>query len=278
MKKKEAIRAGVGGGVLFGVVQTFTMGVAGGIFMGLFFGVGMGVLLYKFANSKTINDQTSLEEAVLLPGERILLTKQANLVVNPEDFGLENFAFDDLLWAVGMKNRESLGGAMHLTNYRILFKTHRYNRLRGMISIFLPTIQQLENRTVLIFRKLAVTTVTGKVELVVSDVDDVISQIASARDQIDAPTLATLQNHATNHPEKCSEGLESWDALNKLNNLFNLGKKTTGVARAMVNPLGALGSIFLSELLDKTLAEKWQQVFHDTERNKATEDSKRPAA
>jgi len=240
MEKKIAILAGVGGGLMFGV------GVAG--------------LLHKFGNSTAVKAQSSAAGAVLLPGERILLTRPANLVVKPKDFGLEDFAFGDLLWAVGMKDKESLGGAIHLTNYRILFKSHRYNRLRGMISIFLPTIQQLENRTVLIFGKLVVTTMSTRVELVLSDVDGVMRGIVLAKDEIDEVTLTGLKNHVIRYPDRCSDGLQSWDAVNKLNDLVNVGKKTADAASAITNPLGVLSSIFMSELLDKTLIAKWQEV------------------
>ena len=109
---KEWIYAGLMGGIIFGVMQSLAMGFPAGLFQGLFFGVGLGLFLCVFANSKAIKNQTSVPEAALLPGERILLTKPANLVVEPKHFGLENFAFDDLLWTVGMKDKESLGGAV----------------------------------------------------------------------------------------------------------------------------------------------------------------------
>jgi hypothetical protein len=275
--KKEMVFAGVAGGLAFGIVQSFTMGVPAGVFMGLFFGIGMSLVLTKFVNSKTIKDQVDLPDASLLPGEVVLLSKQANLVIDPKQFGLQNFAFGDFLWAVGMKDKESLGGAMHLTNYRIIFKSHRWNRLRGMTSIFLPTIERLENRSVLVFPKLAVATKSAEVEFVVSDVDDVRSQIASASEQIDESTLAALQQHVSKHWEKCSDGLQSWDAINRLNDLFNLGKQATEAARVISNPFGALGAIFMSELLDRSLVEKCQQVYRVAEQRKA-QSSSRPAA
>ena len=278
MKKKEAILVGVAAGIPFGVMQSFSVGPAGGLFMGLFFGIGMSVLLCWFANSKAVSRQTSLDEDILLPGEQVLCSKPANLIVRPKDFGLQKFAFDDLMWTVGMHNKESLGGAVHLTNYRILFKSHRFNRLRGMTSIFLPTIQQLENRSVLVFRKLAVFTNTAKVEFVVGDVDNVISQITAARDQMNDATFSTLKTHVANHSDKCSDALEPWNALNKFNNLFNLGRKTTGAVQAVSSPLAAIGSIFIDEPLERAVANKPQPVHHPAAQQMSNQPLKRPAA
>lgn len=277
MEKRDAVISGLGAGIIFGVVQSFAMGPAAGVFMGLFFGAGTAFFLHRFANSKAIVEQSGIDEADLLPGERVLLTRPANLVIRPKDFGLDSFAFDDLLWAVGMKDRESLGGAMHLTNYRVLFKSHRYNRLRGTIGIFLPTIEKLENRSVLVFRKLAVSTSAASIEYVVTDVDTVIGRIASARDQLDERAAADLGEKVAAQPDACGEGLESWDALNELNRLINLGKKSTLAARALANPLGVLSSIFKSELLDRTLVDPWQQTLRAAEHRASNPSHRRSA-
>ena len=278
MNKKEAIYAGIGGGLLFGVIQSISVGPAQGISTGIFFGVAFGLMLRWFANSKTVKEQTRFPESLMLPGERVLHSKLANLVIRPADFGLDDFAFGGLLWVVGMKKKESLGGALHVTNYRLIFKSHRYNRLRGMTSIFLPTVQQLKNRSVLVFRKLAVTTASAQVEFVVGEVDQVIAQVDSARQELDDATLAQLQDHVRNYPDKCSDELQPWTAFNKLNSLFNFGKKATSVTGAITNPLAALSSRFVNELLDKTVTEKWQQVFESARPAEPDQTAKRPAA
>lgn len=276
--KKDLVLAGVAGGFLFGAMHVFTAGLLPAIFLALFFGVGISIGLHLFVHSKWLQREISLPDDMLLPGEQILTTKFASLVVQPKNFGIQNFAFDDFLAAVGMKDKESIGGAIHLTNYRIIFKSHRFNRVRGMTSIFLPTIRQLDNRTVFVFRKLAVATVTAQVEFVIADVEDVIRQITNARDQFDTWMLEQLKLFVAEFPDKCGDRLETWDAINQLNDLINLGKKTTLVAGAMVNPIGAMGSIFRSELLDKPLAAQWEQVFHAAEQHRSSIAVKRRAA
>ena len=278
MNNREAIYAGVGGGLLFGVIQSLTVGLAQGVAMGIFFGVAFGVIVRAFANSKAVQEQTRLPESLLLPGERVLTSKLANLVIRPEDFGLDDFAWGGLLWVVGMKKRESLGGALHLTNYRLLFKSHRYNRLRGLTSVFLPTIERLENRTVLVFRKLAVTTGTAKAELVVGEVDQLIAQIEAAREQLDAATITRLQGHVRNHPERCCDDLQPWTTFNRFNRWFNFGKRATSVTSAITSPLSTLGSMLVDELLDKTVTQRWQKVFEPSETTDVAKANERPAA
>jgi hypothetical protein len=53
-----------------------------------------------------------------LRGEEYLVSKFANAVITPTDYGLSKFVADDLMWLGGMKNREALGGQLHLTTYR----------------------------------------------------------------------------------------------------------------------------------------------------------------
>ena len=158
MKIKDGIKAGL----LFGVCMIFPymfifipqFGISKGAIVGILTGCASGLLfglaVYLFANSKIIKKQTALSPENLLEGEYVKLIEPANLVIKPKDFDLKKFAYDGLLWTVGMKNKEALGGKLYITNYRIILKTHKYNRLRGMISIFLPTIKSTKSAIFLI--------------------------------------------------------------------------------------------------------------------------------
>jgi hypothetical protein len=79
-----------------------------------------------------------LTEDDLLPTERLLIKKFANLWVRPSEHGLSKFAFNECLG-----DNEALGGRAYLTNYRILFKSHGFNRLVGVHSLFLPNVVQI---------------------------------------------------------------------------------------------------------------------------------------
>ena len=69
MKKQEAIYAGLGAGVLFGLIQSFSWGWAVGLTNGVYFGGAMATLMYLFANSTFVRNQTRLPDSILLPGE-----------------------------------------------------------------------------------------------------------------------------------------------------------------------------------------------------------------
>lgn len=53
----------------------------------------------------------------LFEGEKVIFLKNLNLIVILKEFGLKKFVYDDLLWIVGMKNKEVFGGKIYLMNY-----------------------------------------------------------------------------------------------------------------------------------------------------------------
>ena len=258
---KESIIAGAIFGVVFTVLGAAKAGLETGLVAGVASGVFFGGMLYLFVNSPTVRRQVSVHDNDLLPGERVLASDLANLVVEPKKFALPNFAIDDFFWTVGMKNKESLGGALHLTNFRLLFKSHRLNRLRGKTSIFLPTIIDLTNNSRFLVRKLTVSTVSAKVELIVKDVDQVIEDIWMAKRALSTQDAKALQALVVANPQLAGDGLETWNKANTVNNVMKMGGVASEAARLVVNPVGALSSIFLMELVDKTVAERWQKGF-----------------
>jgi hypothetical protein len=125
------------------IIMSITSGITKGIIAGPISGILFALSMYLFANSKFVKKQTAIDLDTLLPNEKIIISKAANLIVSPKDFGLNEFAFDELLSLVGMKNKEALGEKLHFTNFRLIFKSHKINRLNGTISIFLPTIKEI---------------------------------------------------------------------------------------------------------------------------------------
>lgn len=65
-----------------------------------------------------------MEAGDLLPGEKLALTKSANAVVSLSEHGLSRFAAGQLMWCVGMEGKEAIGGKLHLTDMRLVFKSH----------------------------------------------------------------------------------------------------------------------------------------------------------
>lgn len=257
----ESIIAGAFFGLILAVPAVFAAGVEVGLIAGAVSGTVFGGSLYLFVNSKTIKAQVAITDGDLLPGEELIASRSANLVVEPKKFGLQKFAYDEFLWIAGMKNKESLGGALYLTNYRLLFKSHRLNRIRGKTSIFLPTIVELENSSFFFVRKMTVSTPSTITDIVVGDVDQLIEGTWVAKHALLPEDVEDLKELVVAHPQLAGDGLESWHEANTMNNVLRLGGAASVAVKLVVNPVGALSSIFIKELLDKTVAEHWQKAF-----------------
>jgi hypothetical protein len=99
-----------------------------------------------------------VEDSELLPDERVILSNPANAVTRLDEYGLGRFPADQLMRVMGFAGKEAIGGRLHLTSYRLLFKSHRVNRVTGSFSIYLPTITGLADRSRWLPRKVEVTT------------------------------------------------------------------------------------------------------------------------
>jgi hypothetical protein len=271
--KRAALLAGTFFGIITGGVSgvqiaastgSLRAGLVGALVAGIASGALFAVAGYLLVNLQAIKSQRDLTQTDLIEGETVLFSKPANLVVRPKDFGLQNFAFDDLLWTVGMKDQEALGGSLHLTNFRLIFKSHRINRLRGKVSVFLPTIKDMRVSSFLLLNKMRVTTGLATIDVVVLDVEEVIARVVEARDAMSASSIEFLKNQVITRPASFSDGLERWTAANTVNNLLSLGKTGEDVAGLIRSPLGALTSIFMKELIDRTVADWWQKKFDVT--------------
>lgn len=159
------------------------MAISSGFYQGivsmLFTGSAFGLTMYFYENSKTVKNQTKLDSGYLLPGEHIVFSKAGGLVFKPKDYGLKNFAFDDLMWTTGMKDKESIAGELYLTNYRLIHKSTKLNRLRGVFSIFLPTIKQVSNSSFFIAKKITVETYSSRVVFTMYDEKEMFEKISA---------------------------------------------------------------------------------------------------
>jgi hypothetical protein len=191
-----------------------------------------------------------LDKTELLPGEAVLLSKKANAVIRPDQHGLSRFAFDHLMGSVGMAGQEAIGGNLHLTSYRLLFKAHPVNRLRGAFSIFLPTIQQVRNASSGIARKVEVVTGTQRYTYVAWGVPAVIAAIDGARAALDRAAVARLASLAVGHAGALGEGLEVAGGIEAVNRA--LTQVTHPFSAAQLDglaPLSKSTALNLTELL-----------------------------
>lgn len=102
----------------------------------------------------------------LVPNEQVLYRKGANFVASLNESELDRFFADELMWLVGMQGKEAIGGHLYITNYRIIFVAHAFNRLKGQFSIPLNCITGTERKVKFPIYKLVVLTDHGKYEFV----------------------------------------------------------------------------------------------------------------
>ncbi len=220
-------------------------------------GLLFGLAMYGFGRLPAIRRQIELQPGDLLPGETLLHSTACNLLVKPQDFGLRNFALGDLLFLAGMKDKEAIGGMLHVTDLRLLFKSHRFNRLHGAISIFLPSIAKVEDTSRWPWQAIRVTTQLAQVGLVTRGVPALLRCIERARNGYGATQSALLEPMRRALPGV--ESLQPNVALNTLNTVIHHGRLGQNIVDAALTPLAALAGLFASEVFDRTLAERWSK-------------------
>lgn len=151
----------------------------------------------------------------LLPGEQLIATKFANMVISVRENGLSRFAFDDYMKFVGMKGKESIGGKAYLTNYRIIFKSHFFNRVRGKHSIFLPNIINI-SATV---NSLIIETPTQQFEFIMWFKKEFIDLVNQNKAQINSADIDMLKKSVLSCPEAVGDGLKKWVTLEVINQI-----------------------------------------------------------
>lgn len=187
----------------------------------------------------------------LFAGEIVLVSKAANAIIRPSEYGLSRFPFDQWMGAVGMKGMEAIGGKLHVTNYRLVFKSHAINRLTGTFSILLPTIVDVEDASWFIVRKLAVVTRSQRCELVVWGVPKLISLIRSARAELTPAEEAALMQAVIRESEKLGAGLERFAPVDVSIHAIQVLSDLAKAAEVVRNPLQLSTIVNLMELLAK---------------------------
>ena len=198
-------------------------------------------------------------DADLLRGEELLASKFANAVITPTDYGLSRFAADGLMWTVGMKNREAIGGQLHLTTYRLLFRSHSVNRVTGDIELFLPTILDFRNTSHLWTRKCAIDTSSARNEFVVWGVAEFLHRVAAARDALGVDAVSHIREAVLARGE--DSGLRTQNMVEGINRIVAAGARVADAAEFVANPLKAIAFMAIEELFDNTVAERWNRRF-----------------
>ena len=198
-------------------------------------------------------------DADLLPGEQLLESKFANAIIRPADYDLSRFFADDLLWTVGMKNKEAIGGQLHLTTYRLLFRSHPANRLTGEFELFLPVIVSVRDTSFLWTRKCAVDTDTTHQEFIIWGIPRFLKAIEAARAMLTVDSLGTIQ--AAVRARGTTLALETQNGIELANQVLAGARKIQEMSELVDNPIKAIAFMAARELFVDTLAERWSARF-----------------
>ncbi len=256
--KRESMRAGVLFGTLMGgyfTAQTFLDGrplatsLGLGVLAALAGGLLFGVLMHLFATSRMVQRQTAVTPDELFKGESILRSMPANLAVRLQDFGLGKAAYRDMLFLAGMKEVEAVGGTLHLTNFRLLFRSHPVNRLNGTVSIYLSTIRDVRDSSRWLVRKISIGTTIGSVDLVVSEPSRVAVEMTRARDAITEAQAESLRQQIEATP--AVGGLRPIRVAETINGALRVVNSGQEIIEAAAAPIATLASMFASELIER---------------------------
>lgn len=219
--------------------------------MGLIIGFFFSVASYLFRNSKRIKNQTALREERLFKQETIVNSFFANLIIRPADFNLKSFSFDEYFKYFGMKNQEALGGSLHLTNFRLIFKTHRYNRIRGEFSVFLSEIKNIEIISSLLHKKMIINTTASSLTVIVDQPQKIKDSILQTQSQLGEIEKEQLKIAVKENPEKCIDSTEAWKIVNNINELLLLKNKADNITGVFQSPVNAIATFYYNEFTEK---------------------------
>jgi hypothetical protein len=161
-----------------------------------------------------------LTDSDLLPGEASILTKKANFLVSLKKENLRRLHFTNYIQIDG-SDAEAVGGKAHLTNYRLLFKSHALNRLRGTNSVWLPSVTSV-NAT---FVRLVLETEVQRFEYVMWFKTEIVQAIKTQVAGFTPKRTRALQKVLLANPQVLGPGLERWATVEKIDALLAGGKK-----------------------------------------------------
>lgn len=160
----------------------------------------------------------------LLFGESVVMSKKANLVISLKEFGLSRLPIDNGQLAIlGMDGKEAVGGMAHLTNYRIIFKPHFFNRVRGIHSIFLPNLKEVSST----FLNLIVETSVHTYTFVMWFKREFINAIRQQQEFLLQDGVDKLRDAIRSSPKTLGGNLYkvgTFDSLNKAIEIFKSSK------------------------------------------------------
>lgn len=151
-----------------------------------------------------------LEQNDLFKGERVVIERKANAIINFEDFGMKKIKGSPF------RKTEAIGGKLYVTNYRLIFKSHSLNRVKGMYSILLPTIQSVRDISFLLMKKIEVISNGNTYVFVVWGIKELLEEIERVKSNLSIEEKTWLENIRNSDEEKCGEGLKKFKEMEEI--------------------------------------------------------------
>ncbi len=160
----------------------------------------------------------------LLPGEKVLAARPANLMFGFESDEKAPTTQAEALILLAklvpqMIKARSLGGKLHVTNYRLYFATHRLNTTRGSCSVFLPTILWDQPVAGLVSGQWVVRSGTASHRFAVRDPKELSQLLRQTQEK--PLDVAALKEHARANLEKVGAGISTLFAVKDIEKLVS---------------------------------------------------------
>lgn len=152
-----------------------------------------------------------IDDSDLFPTETVLLSKLANLWIKPSKHGLSRFAFNEYIG-----DNEALGGKAYLTNYRILFKSHGFNRMVGVESMFLSNVVQIHQKLI----GITVESTSQTYEMVMWFNGGFVSEARKRISELGPAETEKLKELIAEHPERLG-ALQKHNPIESINNIIS---------------------------------------------------------
>lgn len=125
----------------------------------------------------------------MVPGEKILLSKNASFLVSPQDYGRKPALRDVLLGG-----RIAIGGTLMLTNYRLAFSASPTISNLGEFGFSLPRVLEVADTSRGVLRTIRVRHEAGEWSFIVHGIPALVTAIDSAKAAFDVADLARVES------------------------------------------------------------------------------------
>jgi hypothetical protein len=137
----------------------------------------------------------------LLPGEAEVRSYRASFYVVAADWGTTTRAGTPFAGRFGMRGVEAVGGALHLTNWRLIFVTGALNRFTGRFAIVLSQITAAKDASRGIKRAVRISTGATAYEFNLWGIARFLSALEAERAALDKRALEAFVRASEHAPE-----------------------------------------------------------------------------